>query len=138
MKDGCAALQAAIQRPTWRPCQLRRPRSPLEKFFDKCRELMKGVTDDTDPKKPKYHPHRRKINTLSGLLEQGWLHAGVAVVLDLWDKSYDSFFEFCKSPSGFGHFPSPHLRHMMAEQVAKDKVFYDKGIAEPVRSRTPA
>ena len=56
MKDGCAALQAAIQRPPWRPWQLRRPRSPLEKFFDKCRELMKGVTDDTDPKKPKYHP----------------------------------------------------------------------------------
>ena len=65
MKDGCAALQAAIQRPTWRPWQLRRPRSPLEKFFDKCRELMKGVTDDTDPKKPKYHPHRRKINALA-------------------------------------------------------------------------
>ena len=132
IKEGCAALQCAIQRPTWRPWQLRRPQSPLEKFLEKSRELMKGVTDDSDPKKPKYHPHRKKINLLSGLLEQGWLHAGVAVVLDLWDKSYDDFFAFCKSPSRFGQFPSPHLRHMMAEQVAKDKVFYDEGLAEPV------
>ena len=59
-------------------------------------------------------------------------------MLDIWDKSYDDFFAFCKSPSRFGGFPSPHLRHMMAEQVVKDGIFYDQALANPVSCIAPA
>ena len=125
-------MQAAIQRPAHQAHQIRRPRSPLEKFLEKCRELMAGVVDDSEGKAARYHPHKHKITDISGLLEVGWFHAGVTVVIALWEQSYDGFFAFCKSPARFGNFPSPHLRHMMAEQVAKDKIFYLKAAAEPV------
>lgn len=103
----------------------------MEKFLEKCRVLLRGSTDDTS-ETTKVHPHIDKINRLSGLFEDGWLHAGVYALVDLWEASYDRFFQFCKSPSEYGGFAAPHLRHHMAEQVAKDVVFYREARANPV------
>ena len=91
-------------------------------------ELPNGVA-----KSSRYHPHKRKILLLSGLFQRGDVHAGACAVLDLWNKRYDDFFMFCKSPSKYGGFEPPHLRHMMAEEVAKDIIFYRKARDNQVR-----
>ena len=103
----------------------------MERFLEKCRVLLRGSTDDTSTT-TKAHPHIDKINRLSGLFEDGWLHAGIYAIVDLWDAAYDRFFKFCKSPSQFGGFAAPHLRHHIAEQVAKDLIFYKEARANPV------
>ena len=131
MRDGCQALLAVIQRPG------RGRRSKIERFLEKCREIFNGTTDETKATRSE-HPHREKINVLSGLFKEGTLHAGIYAITDMWDKSFDDFFRFCKSPSRFGGFAPPHLRHMIAEQVARDKVYYKNARQNPVRWRLPS
>ena len=130
MVGGCRALLSLVQRP--RPLAGGAPaRSPIEKFFGKCRALFCGSTKGGG--KDDKHPHVDKINRLSGLFYDGWVHAGIYALVDMWDKSYDMFFKFCKSPSEFGKFSAPHLRHEIAEMVAYDKVYYEGARADPVR-----
>ena len=125
MADGCRQLLSAIQRPGGLP------RSPMEKFLAKCRQLFCGSTENAG--KDSKHPHVDKILLLSGLFAQGTVQAGIYAMVDIWNASYDGFFQFCKSPSAFGGFASPHLRHHMAERVAQDHRFYSKARADPVR-----
>ena len=128
MREGCQALVAVIQRPR------RGTRSLIERFLEKCREIFNGTIDETKATRSE-HPHREKINVLSGLFKEGTLHASIYAINDMWDKRYDAFFKFCKSPALFGGFAPPHLRHMMAEQVATDKVYYENARADPVRAQ---
>ena len=110
--------------------------SQIEIFLSKCRKLFCGSVANADGNDSK-HPHREKIERLSGIFEEGSMHAGIYALLDLWEHSYSDFFQFCKSPSSFGGFAAPHLRHHMAEAAAKDKVFYAQARANPVRAASP-
>lgn len=130
MEGGCSALRMAIQRGR------RGSPSPIEIFFSKCRRLFCGSVANEGEAESK-HPHREKIEKLSGIFEDGTMHAGIYALLDLWEHSYSDFFQFCKSPSSFGGFAAPHLRHQMAEAAAKDKVFYAQARANPVRAASP-
>ena len=98
MADGCRQLLSAIQRPGGLP------RSPMEKFLAKCRELFCGSTDDSAGKDSK-HPHVDKILILSGLFAQGTVQAGIYALVDLWNASYDSFFHGCVRGGAFVHLP---------------------------------
>ena len=122
MVDGCRPLLAALQRP----------RAPLEVLFDKCRTLFCGTLPTQGGERA--HPHKNKIINLTGMLAAGVLQAGVYALVELWDRRFDTFFRVCKSPSRFGGFAQPHVRHMLAEQVALDTVFYKDAKADPVRA----
>ena len=130
MYEGCDRLRAVIQRPEGGIGAGRL--SLIERFLAQCRKLFQGSTD-VDADKRKAHPHVEKINRLSGLFQHGKLQAGIYAVIDLWEQAYNEFFQFAKSPSEFGNFDAPHLRHMIAEQVACDKIFYRNMRADPVR-----
>lgn len=121
--DGCRQLRAALQGPN----------SPLDKFFDALRRIFCGKLQ-TKQNGEREHPHKHKITQITGLLESGLLRAGVYALIDIWEQRYDTFFKVCKSPSLYGGFPQPHVRHMMAEQVALDTVFYKEARADPVRT----
>ena len=53
------------------------------------------------------------------------------LLVDVWEKSYSRFMAFAKTKSAFGGFEQPHLRHMMAEQVAMDTVWYEEAREQP-------
>lgn len=77
------------------------------------------------------HPHKPKILLLSGLEASLDLAASMYLLVDVWEQSYNRFFLFAKSPSRYGDFESPHLRHMMAEQAALDTIFYQEARVDP-------
>ena len=130
MEGGCRGLISAIQRGrAGAPSQ-------IEIFFSKCRRLFCGSVAGAGGADSK-HPHKEQILKLSGIFQQGDTHAGICALVDIWDKSYTDFFKFAKSPSSYGEFAAPHLRHEMAERAATDVVFYAKARADPVRSPPP-
>ena len=108
--------------------------SPLARFFDKCRELYCGTLETKSGERS--HPHKEKILTISGTIEKGTLQAGVYAIVDIWDKRFDDFFKLCKGDSRYGGFPQPHCRHMLAEQVASDTVFYREARRDAVSAVT--
>ena len=127
MIEGCRQLRSILQpNATGRPGT-----SPLERLMARCNSLYCGTLSTENGTRA--HPHKERIISLVGILASGVLQAGVFAMCDLWDGSYDSFFELCKSPSRFGAFPEPHLRHMLAEQVARDSTYYTRALANPVR-----
>ena len=83
------------------------------------------------------HPHKPKILLLSGLEASLDLAASMYLLVDVWEQSYNRFFLFAKSPSRYGDFESPHLRHMMAEQAALDTIFYHTGGASRSQEAPP-
>ena len=46
------------------------------------------------------------------------------MIVDVWEQSYGEFHHFAKSPSRYGSFEPPHLRHMMAERAVMDTLWY--------------
>ena len=130
MYEGCKQLKVVIERPAGGPGAGRL--SLIERFLAMCRKLFMGSTD-ADAEMRKAHPHIEKINLLSGLFKHGKLQAGIFAIMDLWEQGYNDFFQFAKSPSEYGQFAAPHLRHMMAEAAAADKVWYRRLRADPVR-----
>ena len=127
MIDGCRQLRSILQLDaTGRPGT-----SALERLMARCNALYCGTLRTENGTRA--HPHKERIISLVGILAAGVLQAGVYALCDMWEESYDGFFKFCKSPSRFGAFVEPHLRHMLAEQVARDSTYYTRALANPVR-----
>lgn len=104
--------------------------SPLEKFFATLRKLFQGSTDALKATRA-VHTHKDKILLLSGLISEFCIQANMTILVDVWEGVYSNFYKFCKSPSRYGQFEQPHLRHMMAAEVAKVTIFYTKAHSEP-------
>jgi hypothetical protein len=104
--------------------------SSIEKFFDRVRALHCGSVDETKATRT-VHPHRDKLILLTGLVSEISLHGSMCILVDVWEACYQTFYTFCKSPSRYGNFEQPHLRHMMAEQSATVTVFYAEARADP-------
>ena len=101
----------------------------LKLFLEKCRGYLRGdlSVDGTKVSAAVVE----KIRWLSGVLYEGQLVGGIHLVVDVWEQSYHKFFKFAKSPSKYGNFDSPHLRHMMAERVLECTAWYAKALADP-------
>lgn len=72
--------------------------SYLEVFLDACRELMCGSTDQ-EREGTVSHPHKEKIQTLTGIFRRLDVEAGLYLYLDVGNANYKSFYKFAKSPS---------------------------------------
>ena len=86
----------------------------LQLFLEKCRAFLRGdlSVDGTKVSATVVE----KVRWLSGVLYEGQLVSGIYLMVDVWEQSYHKFFKFAKSPSQYGNFDSPHLRHMIAER----------------------
>ena len=126
LREGCQRLQLITQRG------VNNSPSKIQKFLNKCVELFSGSTDESKQQRV-LHSHRHHIHLLHGIFSEDSMHAAIFAINDMWNQSYDEFFHFAKSPSKYRGFAQPHLRHMMAHQVAKDMVYYRKARAKPVR-----
>ena len=102
----------------------------IEIFLEKCRHLFCGTLDRNAATR-KVHPHVQKIKTLSGIVADMDFEAACLLVVDLHESNFGAFYEFAKSPSTYGEFDPPHLRHMMAAKVAEDTVWYQAARADP-------
>ena len=72
--------------------------SYLEVFLDACRQLMCGSTDQ-ERTGTVSHPHKEKIQTLTGIFRRLDVEAGLYLYLDVGNANYKSFYKFAKSPS---------------------------------------
>ena len=125
MREGCKKLVLICQRGR------NNESSMLQKFLAKCVQLFNGSCDDSKERRV-VHSHRQKIHLLYGIFSEDSMHAAIFALSDVWNRSYDEFFRFVKSPSRYGGFEQPHLRHMIAEQVTKDLVYYRNARAQTV------
>ena len=94
----------------------------LQLFLEKCRAFLRGdlSVDGTKVSATVVE----KVRWLSGVLYEGQLVSGIYLMVDVWEQSYHKFFKFAKSPSQYGNFDSPHLRHMIAERVLASTAWY--------------
>ena len=101
----------------------------LHLFLEKCRAFLRGdlSVDGTRVSAAVVE----KVRWLSGVLYEGQLVGGIHLIVDVWEQSYHKFFKFAKSPSKYGNFDSPHLRHMMAERVLECTAWYAAARADP-------
>jgi hypothetical protein len=104
--------------------------APLEKFCAALRKLHCGSVDSLKSTRV-VHPHRDKLILVTGLISEFSIQAAMCILVDVWEGCYSKFYAFCKSPSRYGTFEQPHLRHMMAEQAATVTVFYTEAAAKP-------
>ena len=102
----------------------------LEIFFEKCLVLFCGSTDQEKAKRSA-HPHILKMQLLYGIFGKPDIYAAIYLTIDVWEQNYQAFHKFARSPSAYGDFAPPFLRHMMAEQAAKDVVWYRAARAQP-------
>ena len=103
----------------------------LALFLEKCRDVLRG---DLNAKGTKVSAAARdKVHFLSGVIAEHQLVGGIYLLVDVWEQSYTSFHKFCKSPSQYGNFDPPHLRHMMAERVMLDTVWYQEALKAPAQ-----
>lgn len=100
--------------------------SMLEKFLDVSRLLQRGGIDRAKEEatgKRVAHPHCEKTELVSGVVHNLDFIAGIYLTVDVWEQSYGDFHHFAKSPSRYGGFEPPHLRHMMAERAVIDTLW---------------
>ena len=101
----------------------------LQLFLEKCRAFLRGdlSVDGTKASAAVVE----KVRWLSGVLYEGQLVGGIHLVVDVWEQNFCKFFKFAKSPSKYGNFDSPHLRHMIAERVLECTAWYAAARADP-------
>lgn len=101
----------------------------LQLFLEKCRAFLRGdlSVDGTKVSATVVE----KVRWLSGVLYEGQLVSGIYLMVDVWEQSYHKFFKFAKSPSQYGNFDSPHLRHMIAERVLASTAWYAAACHNP-------
>ena len=104
--------------------------SYLERFLDVNAKLNRGTMSPDKPARVA-HPHCEKVDILRGIFSEMSLQVTMYTIVDVWEQRYASFHAFVRSPSRYGGFDQPMLRHMMAEQVVKDTVWYRKARADP-------
>jgi hypothetical protein len=106
-------------------------RCMLEIFFEKCEVLFLGTTDKNKAKR-KSHTHIGKVRLLNGLFATPDLYSALYLIIDIWDQNFESFHKFARSPSEYGGFDSPFLRHQMTEQASIDTAWYQAACDKPL------
>ena len=101
----------------------------LQLFLEKCRAFLRGdlSVDGTKASAAVV----AKVRWLSGVLYEGQLVGGIHLIVDVWEQSYHKFWKWAKSPSKYGNFDSPMLRHMIAERVFECTAWYAAARADP-------
>lgn len=87
-----------VEHGSYRHLDLDARPSYLEVYLKACRKLMCGSTDQ-ERKDTVYHPHKQKIQTLSGIFRKLDVEAGLYLYLDVGNGNYSDFYKFAKSPS---------------------------------------
>ena len=64
------------------------------------RKLHCGSTDK-ERETTVYHPHKQKVQTLTGIFRRLDVEAGIYLYLDVGDANYKDFYAFAKSPSRY-------------------------------------
>jgi hypothetical protein len=72
------------------------------------------------------------VRLLNGIFATPDIYAAIYLTLDIWEQNFESFHAFARSPSVYGGFEAPFLRHMMAERACVDSVWYEKARAKPL------
>ena len=72
--------------------------SYLEVYLNVCRKLHCGSTD-REREGTIQHPHKDKIQTLTGIFRRLDVEAGMYLYIDVGHANYKDFYAFCKSPS---------------------------------------
>ena len=129
MFDACYCLSPLLE-PFGDVLQISARRCYLEIFFEKCLTLFCGSTDQEKAKRVT-HPHILKLQLLHGIFGKPEVYTAINLTIDAWEQNYQAFHSFARSPSAYGGFAPPFLRHMMAEQAAKDVVWYRAARARP-------
>ena len=88
----------------------------IEVFINELLQLHCGSLDVAKATRV-LHPHANKIKLLAGLVSDMDMIAGCYLLVDVWEGAYARFHKFARSPSRYGGFEQPMLRHMMAEQA---------------------
>jgi hypothetical protein len=125
----CFKLLPILQPHAMHELSMHRATPMLQLFLDKCRAFLRGdlSVDGTKVSAAVVE----KVRWLSGVLYEGQLVGGIYLIVDVWEQSYHKFFKFAKSPSQYGNFDSPHLRHMIAERVLEGTAWYEAARANP-------
>ena len=125
----CFKLLPILSPHTMHEHAMHRATPMLQLFLEKCRAFLRGdlSVDGTKASAAVVE----KVRWLSGVLYEGQLVGGIHLVVDVWEQSYHKFFKFAKSPSKYGNFDSPHLRHMIAERVLECTAWYAAARADP-------
>ena len=61
---------------------------------------------------------------IAGLIRALELPAAVHLIIDVWEGNFSGFHKAMRSPSQFGGFKPPHLRHEMALHAVRDTLWY--------------
>ena len=69
--------------------------------------------------------------TIAGLVRKLELPAGIHLIVDIWEQNFVEFHRVVRSPSAFGGFKSPHIRHEMAVHACRDTMWYASARANP-------
>ena len=105
--------------------------SMLDEFLGKCLSLLRGTQDKDSPEKAGGHGCKEKVVLIAGITRNLELPALAHLVVDVWEQSYVAFHRKMRSPSAFGGFKPPHLRHEMAVCAVNDTVWYSKARIDP-------
>ena len=125
----CFKLLPILLPHTMHELPMHRNTPMLQLFLEKCRAFLRGELSMDGTKVSATVVE--KVRWLSGVLYEGQLVGGIHLVVDVWEQSYHKFFKFAKSPSKYGNFDSPHLRHMIAERVLECTAWYEAARADP-------
>ena len=129
MFDVCYRISPLLE-PFGNVLQASARRCYLEIFLEKCLTLFCGSTDQ-DKAKRVPHPHILKMQLLTGIFGKPDIYTAMYLTIDVWEQNYRSFHSFARSPSAYGGFAPPLLRHMMAERAAADVAWYRAARAAP-------
>ena len=86
----------------------------IEEFLGKCLSILRGSEDAENDKKAGKHACRDKIIDIADFVRKLELPAAIHLVVDVWEQNFVAFHKAMRSPSSFGAFKPPHLRHEMA------------------------
>ena len=103
----------------------------IEEFITKLLDILRGTSDRSRPQDAGKHACREKIITIGGLVRSLELPAAIFMLVDYWEQNALHFHRAVRSPSVYGSFEEPHLRHEMAVLVARDTLWYAAARAEP-------
>ena len=83
----------------------------IEEFITKLLDILRGTSDRSRPQDAGKHACREKIITIGGLVRSLELPAAIFMLVDYWEQNALHFHRAVRSPSVYGSFDEPHLRH---------------------------
>ena len=102
----------------------------FETFTQRLLVLFRGGDDPERPSKVG-HACQENVITIVGLVARLELVAAMHLLVDFWEQNCARFHKAMRSPSAFGAFEPPHLRHEMAVHACADTVWYAAARANP-------